>query len=92
MPIEDDDPLMRRPAWLEPDAAEELTESSVPDDSYFSSGSFSPVAVQLGDGAEGDEPEAEAPRRAPEIDDSPRVIAQLGEDPGVVSREDPDDA
>ena len=94
MPMDDRDPLMRRPAWMERDEAEELSESSAsdPGDDYFSSGSFSPVTVQLGDGAESDDSSEEAPRRAAEIDDSPQVVVQLGEDPGVVSREDPDDA
>jgi hypothetical protein len=96
MPKGDEEPLVSRPAWMDPDGADELAESSpVPgDDDYFESGSFAQVPMQLGD--EPDEPSAEEPEevppRRPEIDDSPRVIAQLGEDPGVVSREDPDDA
>jgi len=67
--------------------------TSEPGDDYFTSGSFSPVTVQLGDDAE---PESEGPeeRRScasePSRDDSPQVVVQFGEDPGSIPSDPPE--
>lgn len=91
MPMGENDPLPGRPARAEPDE-DSVSSTGDPADDFFSSGSFSPVNVQLDD--ERDPPASDAAEgqgRAPDPDDSPRVLVQLGEDPGVVAREDPDD-
>lgn len=97
MPLGEYEPMSGGSPRTDPDDPGE-GRPSIPDpgDDYFSSGSFSPVTVQLEDDkdiAESDGP-APADRRASDAgaDDSPQVIAQLGEDPGALSREDPDDA
>ena len=84
------EPLEGQPGCAKASKAGEFPCSSPePDDDYFSSGSFSPVTVQIGDDAEA--PETEPERRAPDPnnDDSPQVSVQFGEDPGVVPRDDP---
>ncbi len=92
MPTRENEPLAGRARLEGDDAGEPRAE---PGDEYFSSGSFSPVAVQLEEEPElpGRDGEAEAPRAAPDadIDDSPQVLVQFGEDPGAVTRDDPDE-
>jgi hypothetical protein len=67
---------------------------SEPGDDYFSSGSFSPVTVRFGDDADAEPerggPEETPPQAGPDGEDSPRVLVQFGEDPGVVSSEEPE--
>jgi hypothetical protein len=76
----------------DPDQPGERT-SYEPGDDYFSSGSFSPVTVQLGDDADS-ESEGPEERRAcapePGRDDSPQVVVQFGEDPGSVPSDAPE--
>ncbi len=91
MPMGENEPLPGRPARAEPDEDSESS-TAEPADDFFSSGSFSPVNVQLDDESDPAASEAaEGQGRSPDPDDSPRVLVQLGEDPGVVAREDPDD-
>jgi hypothetical protein len=87
MATEDSGPLDGQPGRTEPDqAGDGARTGSEPGDEYFTSGSFSPVAVQVGDDPES---ESEGPEEDPRPvadpgEDSPQVIVQLGEDPGVV--------
>jgi hypothetical protein len=65
---------------------------------YFTSGSFSPAAVELGGdpgtaGSEDPEDSEEESRADAQrsIDDDPSVMVQFGEDPGNIPRDDPRD-
>lgn len=90
MATRENEPLAGRARVEGDDGGEPRAE---PGDEYFSSGSFSPVTVQLEEEPErpGRDGEAEAPRAAPDIDDSPQVFVQFGEDPGAVAQDDPDE-
>jgi hypothetical protein len=65
---------------------------------YFTSGSFSPAAVEFGGdpgnaGSEDPEDPEEEPRpdARQSIDDDPSVMVQFGEDPGTIPRDEPRD-
>ncbi len=65
---------------------------------YFTSGSFSPAAVEFGEDpgtAESEDPEIseEGARTDAQwsTDDDPSVMVQFGEDPGTIPRDDPRD-
>ena len=64
---------------------------------YFTSGSFSPAAVELGGdpGTAGSEdpedPEEESRADAQRSIDDPSVMVHFGEDPGIIPRDDPRD-
>ncbi len=65
---------------------------------YFTSGSFSPAAVEFGGdpetaGSEDPEDPEEGSRRDGQrsIDDDPSVMVHFGEDPGTIPRDDPRD-
>ncbi len=94
MAIPDSEPLEGETGSTGPDQPGEPSRANAePGDEYFSSGSFSPVTVQLGDEGE-QEPECEDPEeRSPRAqdstgEDSPQVIVQFGEDSGAVSSDD----
>ncbi len=65
---------------------------------YFTSGSFSPAAVEIGGapgtaGSEDPEDPEEGSRADAQrsVDDDPSVMVQFGEDPGNIPRDDPRD-